>query len=158
MKTLIVYSTKYGATEKCAEILAKKLAGEVDCINLKTKNNIDLSTYETVIIGGSIYIGSIQKEVTSFCKDNLKALKNKQLGLYICCMRDEKEALDQLYSSFPQELTEKAKAKEVFGGEFTISKMSFIDRFITKKVAKTNKDTAKYLYDNIERFAELMNK
>ena len=64
MSTLIVYASKYGCTEKCVKLMSKKLNDKVDLINLKNINDIDLSKYDKVIIGGSIYIGRIQKEVT----------------------------------------------------------------------------------------------
>ncbi|SCY90797.1 flavodoxin domain-containing protein [Alkaliphilus peptidifermentans] len=157
MKTIIVYSTKYGTTEKCANSLSKKLSGEIDLVNLKSINDIDLSLYERVIIGGSIYLGRIQKEVTNFCSNNLEALKEKKLGLFICCMRDGNEMDIQLKAAFPQELVDKAIAIDAFGGEFIFDKMGFIDRFIVKKVSKTDKDTSNILETNIVDFSELMN-
>ena len=35
MNTLLVYSSKYGCTEKCAKTLSKELKDKVDLINLK---------------------------------------------------------------------------------------------------------------------------
>lgn len=157
MKTVIIYSTKYGTTEKCVNNLAEKLTGEVEIINLRTKSDIDLSLYERVIIGGSIYIGRIQKEVTNFCSNNLEALKGKKLGLFICCMRDGNEMEIQLKAAFPQELIDKAIAIDAFGGEFIFDKMGFLDRFIVKKVSKTDKDTSNILETNIVNFSELIN-
>lgn len=77
MNTLIVYASKYGCTEKCAKLLSKELYGEVDIINVKRMRDIDISKYEKIIIGGSIYIGKIQKGVTQFCSKNLHKLKEK---------------------------------------------------------------------------------
>ena len=67
MNTLIVYSSKYGCTEKCAKLIKEKLNEEVDLVNLKNVKDIDIYKYNKVIIGGSIYIGKIQKSVTEFC-------------------------------------------------------------------------------------------
>ncbi len=54
MKTLIVFGTKHGCTERCAKTLSEKFDGEVDLINLKEGKNIDISQYDKVIIGDSI--------------------------------------------------------------------------------------------------------
>ena len=35
MKTLIIYSTKYGCTEKRVKTLSERLTGEVELINIK---------------------------------------------------------------------------------------------------------------------------
>lgn len=166
MNMLIVYATKYGCTEKCAVILSEKLTGKVDLCNLKMVKNIDLSKYDKVIIGGSIYIGKIQKEVSEFCAKNLDILKEKKIGLFICCMRNGKIAETQLNSSFPKELLSNAVARESFGGEFIFKKMNFMERFIVKMVTKrdksftvldTSKDMSTISEVSINRFAQLMN-
>ena len=56
MKTLILYATKYGATEACARLLAQNLEGEVQIINIKQAKDIDLRKYDRVILGSSIYV------------------------------------------------------------------------------------------------------
>ncbi|WP_197051395.1 flavodoxin domain-containing protein [Caloranaerobacter azorensis] len=166
MGTLIVYATKYGCTEKCAVILSEKLTGEVDLYNLKTEKVLNLSQYDKVIIGGSIYMGRIQKEISDFCIKNLNLLKEKKIGLFICCMRGGDIAKAQLESSFPRELLYKAVAQEVFGGEFMFKKMSSIERFIVRIVAKldksftvldTSKDMSNVSDKSINRFAQRMN-
>jgi len=157
MKTLLVYSSKYGCTEKCAEILAEKLSGETRLINLKMDKNPDLSGYDSVVVGGPVYIGKINKEVKSFCAKNLDLLRRRRQGLFICCMAEGEQAEDELDAAFPKELLETAIAKDYFGGEFMVTKMNSMDRLIVKKIAKTEKDVSNILTDRIERFARLMN-
>lgn len=157
MKTLIVYGTKYGCTEKCARILSEKLTGEVDMYNLKGLKDVDISQYDKVIIGGSIHIGKIRKEVEEFCSEKLDELRSKKVGLFICCMRDGETAKEELNNAFPKELLASAIAKEYFGGEFIFSKMKFLDRLIVKKVSKIDKDTSNINMENINRFAQMIN-
>lgn len=157
MRTLLVYSSKYGCTEKCAEILAKKLSGETRLINLKKDKNPDLSGYDSVVVGGPIYIGKINKEVKSFCAKNLDLLKGRRLGLFICCMAEGEQAKGELDGAFRKELLETAIAKDYFGGEFMVTKMNPMDRLIVKKIAKTENNVSNILTDRIERFARLMN-
>ena len=156
MNTIIVYATKYGCTEKCAERLKEQLIGKVDLLNLKTTKTIDLANYDKVIIGGSIYMGRIQKQVTEFCTKYMDALKKKKVGLFICCMRDGDLAEAELNSAFPQELCFHVVAREYFGGEFILKKMNALDRFITKRVAKTDKDISSINENNISRFIQMM--
>lgn len=157
MKTLVAYGTKHGCTEKCATILSEKLEGKVDLYNLKETKDVELSEYDKVVIGGSIYMGKIQKEVVEFCSKNLNTLKNKKIGLFICCMRDGDLAETEINDSFPQELLACASAKGYFGGEFIFKKMNFLERLIVKKVSNIDKDTSNVLEENINRFAEMMN-
>lgn len=156
MDTLLVYASKYGCTEKCAKLVAERLNGNVDMVNLKEKKEIDLSKYNKVIIGGSIYIGKIQKEVTEFCSKYLNTLKEKPIGLFICGL--QKDAIEtEINQNFPPELLEIAEAKEYFGGEFIFEKMNFMEKMIVKKVAKTNSDISEIQEDNINKFANVMN-
>lgn len=157
MKTLIVYGTKYGCTEKCAKILSEKLTDKTELWNLKVVKDLDVSKYNKVIIGGSIYMGKIQKEVSEFCSKNLDLLKGKKVGLFICCMQDEDVVDKELNDSFPQELIASSLTKECFGGEFVFKKMSFMHKLIVKKVSKIEQDTSNILEKNINRFAQLMN-
>jgi len=157
MKTLIAYATKHGCTEQCAKVLIEKLTEKADLCNVKIIKDMDLSQYDKVIIGGSIYIGKIQKEITDFCSKNLESLKDKKVGLYICCMRDGEEVEQQLKDSFPQELLSNAISTGYFGGEFIFKKMNIMERFIVKKIVKVDKDISNILEENINRFALSMN-
>lgn len=169
MNTLIVYSTKHGSAKKCAEILAKKFTGKVDLCNLKCDSIPNLTEYDKVIVGGSIYAGTLTKDSKDFCTKNLDELKGKQLGFYICCM-NKKEAGKQINNAFPKELLDLAWAKESFGGEFKFSEMNLMEKLITKVVSKalakedasltidTKKDLSLLSEETINKFSQLMNK
>lgn len=156
MKTLIVYGTKHGTTEKCSKLLKDKLSGEVVIINIKKENMPDITTFNNIIIGGSIYMGQIQKEVKNFCIENSNVLKEKRVGIFICGL-NEKDIEAQLNNAFPKELLTNAVAKECFGGECILKNMNFFERFIMKKVSKIDKDTSKISEENINKFTQLIN-
>lgn len=157
MKTLIVYSSKYGCTEKCADFLAKELKDKPDIINLKNYKDVNLSLYNKVIIGGSIYMGKIQKEVSDFCSKYLGELKEKEVGLFICGMQEGDSINTEINQNFPKELIEMATVIKHFGGEFDFSKMSLFEKLIVKIVAKTSSNKSNILNDNIKSFAKTMN-
>lgn len=156
MNTLIVYATKHGCSESCARMLCKQLTGNVELYNLKEGRVPVLAKYDRVIIGGSIHMGKIQKEVHDFCTNNIDILFDKKIGLFVCGMLFEK-ANEELNNSFPKELLTQAIAKEFFGGEYRFNRMNYIDRLIVKKVAKVNNDVSQVKEENITRFAALMN-
>lgn len=153
MNTLIAYGTKYGCAEKCAMELSKELNHKVDLVNLKNRNKIDLSKYDNVIIGGSAYVGKIQKEVTDFINNNINELINKEIGLFICGMQEGEAMEKEIADNFPTELIKKAKSVKNFGGEFTIKKMNFMEKTIVKKIAKITSDKSDIHHDNIKKLA-----
>lgn len=160
MNTLIIYGSKYGYTEECVKKLSKKLIGAVDAVNIKKDKVPNLSTYNNVIIGGSIYIGQIQKEIKKFCTDNAEVLKEKRIGLFICCGFEE-NFQEHIKNAFNKELIDTAVTKKCFGGQLNIEKMNFIDKVITKMVAKQSakngKEGANPLPNNIDEMAQVMN-
>ena len=62
MKNLIIFTTKHGCVEKCSTLLQQKLHGETTMVNLKKDVIPDLEGFQNIILGGSIYVGKIQKD------------------------------------------------------------------------------------------------
>lgn len=156
MKTLVVYASKYGCTEDCAKYLKNKLNHESKIVNLKNLDITDLQQYDWIIIGGSIYVGKIQKEVKLFCEQNLQALLAKNIILFICCTTPE-QADDFFKSNFPAQLLEHSTEAVNFGGELRQDKMGFLDKKITAMVAKLEPREVGILYENIDLLANSIN-
>ncbi|MFZ7133943.1 MAG: flavodoxin domain-containing protein [Eubacteriales bacterium] len=169
MNTIIIYATKHGTVHQCASQLSKAISGKVDLYRINKDNFPDLSQYDAVIIGGSIYAGRIQKEIKEFCNENISELMRKKIGLFICCMLQE-NAQTNLKQSFPEDLFNAAIAKDCFGGEMKFSDMNFLEKTITKMVSKSNvkkdsqevnmdmtKDISMISEENIQRFANIFN-
>ena len=159
MKTLIVYTSKYGCTADCADYLKGKLSGDVTLADIGKSNNIPvLEEYDSILIGGSIYVGKVSKKLRMFCEDNLDVLSKKNLGIYLCCASIDQA--DEFFSSnFPPELLSTAKATKVFGGEIRLNGMSFFDKLIVKAIKKATKGdfgNFKVLSEQIDEFAEEM--
>jgi len=155
MKTLIVYTTTHGCAEKCANKLQQNLSGETELLNFKKSKPVNLENCETIIIGGSIHAGQIQKRIKKFCQGNLDILK-KKIGLFLCCMYEGEIAQKQFQDAFPTELIEHATATGIFGGEFNFEKMNFIEKTIVKKVAKVENSVSRISDEAIIQFAQKM--
>lgn len=159
MSTLIVYATKHGTTEKCARLLVDQLDDSVEIVNLETNPEPKLESYETIIIGGPIYAGKIMQSVSNFTKENSDLLSQKTLGLFICGIQEEDEGLvKELENNFPQVLLDKATVKDFFGGELYFSKMGRFERWMMKKITKTEDDISEIRLENIQAFADTLNR
>lgn len=156
-KVLVGYAGKYGCTEECARYLSEKLNGEVELRNLKEKKKIDPSSYDKIVIGGSLYAGRIQKEVRDFCLKNADVLNHGSLGLFICGTAEGEAADKELETAFPQDLYHKARAKAFFGGRITIDKLGFLEKKIVKAVAKVESDINTVSVERMDEFAAQMN-
>lgn len=137
MKTLILYGTQYGYTADCAKQLADLLEGETALIDLTRQGAPSLEGYDTVIVGGSIYMGKVQEQVSGYCAAHTGELLQKRLGLFLCCGLPENLS-QTLANSFPEELRKTAKAIGCFGGELRKSRMKPMHKFISSVMEKAN--------------------
>jgi menaquinone-dependent protoporphyrinogen oxidase len=158
MKSLIVYCSSHGTTEKAARLLSESLEGMVFTVDLKRESlKMDLSNIKNVIIGGSIHAGSIQRKVKLFIKEYHDELLTKELGLFLCCIHDGDVAIEQFNNAFPIELRKNSEAMGLFGGEFIVSKMNFLERQIVKKVNGVTTDQSNLDLEAIKEFAARLN-
>jgi menaquinone-dependent protoporphyrinogen oxidase len=157
MKTLLVYESMHGCTEKCSRRLSELLKVKPDVIRLRRAGRISLKSYQAVIIGGSIHAGTMQSRVRNFCSEHAGALKHKKIGLFICCMEEGKKAEEEFVNAFPAEMREKALATGFFGGEFDFDRMNFFQRTIVRKMKGITESVSKIREDEIEKFAALFN-
>jgi len=84
-KTLIAYGTRFGATAKSSEVIARELKEkfnhEVEVVKLsKETENIDLSNFDNVIVGTSIAMFSWTKRAKKFLKNDFS---HKKLFVFI---------------------------------------------------------------------------
>jgi menaquinone-dependent protoporphyrinogen oxidase len=154
MNTTIFYASKYGFTKKCVDYFKQNLNGNIEVFNLKNPpENIGdvIEQSDRVIIGGSVYVGLIQKEVKDFLTTHHDELLSKDLGLFMCGMRDQKEINQEINTNFPEELRNHAIFVSWLGGEFDFDKLSWIDKMIVKKIAKVNNTTTVFRQSELDQ-------
>ncbi len=157
MSTIICYMTSNGCTEKVSGLLKSKLAGEVKLANLKHEPEPDLESFSTIIIGGSIHAGRIQKKISSFCQQKEQMLLQKRIGLFICCMEEGEKAQAEFEQAYPESLRQSAAAIGCLGGEFNFERMNLIQRIIVRKVAKVSQTVSRLNQSAIDAFIEKIN-
>ncbi len=155
MNTLIIYASKTGTTEKCADQINKQLKNS-KMVNILDQNE-DINRYDLIVIGTPIRMGMIDKRIKKFLISNIESLKSKKVAYFICCGFNEnwKSYYEQ---NIPKDLLDNAIIYDTFGGEMDLQKQKGFDKFITKMVSKNtdkNKEI-KILNENIERFIKLL--
>ncbi|MGG3470596.1 flavodoxin domain-containing protein [Neobacillus pocheonensis] len=158
MKSIIVYCSSHGTTEKAVEFLKGQLIGEVLAVDLKRDHvKLELMDFDTVIIGGSIHAGNIQRRIKQFIKQHHDELLEKDFGLFLCCMREGDTAIEQFNNAFPQDLRKNSVALGLFGGEFLFSKMNYFEKQIVKKVVGVTTEQSNLDFEAIREFASKIN-
>lgn len=155
MKILIAFSTRYGTTQKCAEMLGnllKEKQHDVDVINLKLTRSISLDSYDAVAVGGSFMMFRMNSHVKKFVQRNLDKLLKMKTGLFMCGADDKWE--EEIKKGFSQQLLDSAAAKGYFGFEMLWDRMSPFFKSTMQKAFKTTEPVLKINEENIKKFAE----
>ncbi len=148
MKTLIVHSGKHGCTAKCATKIGELLNHDYSIIPVEQCSDRALISYDSIIIGSSIYMGKIDKKCLAFCLSNLEEITRKKLGLFICGM-NQHQAENIVDSCFPASLTQATRLKGFFGGEVDFNKLNVINGLMVKAVLKKDERFKKIDLKNI---------
>lgn len=150
MKSLIIYTSKHGSTQKIVDYIADKI--QADCVNLLNEQVSNLDAYDQVIIGGSIYYGSIHSMISGYIEENLDTLLTKRIALFLVCMLSEESAAEQFNNNFNEKLLNHSIADGFFGGILTKESLNPVEKLVTSFVFK-NVDTFDQIYfDEIDKF------
>jgi len=152
MATLILYASKHGAAKEIAGRIAGKIEGAVMC-DLKQSDIPALSDFDCVIIGSSLYAGSMRGEAKAFIAKNADELCGKSVGLFLSGFSVSDSDFEK---NFPPKLLQAAKAKAFLGGIFDPQKATAIERFIIKIVMKKAAYIERIDDDAIAKFADAM--
>jgi menaquinone-dependent protoporphyrinogen oxidase len=143
VKALIVYGTRYGATELTANEIADVFRQEgldVKVVNLKDEEVKDISDYDLVLVGSGIKIKKWTKEPEKFLKKFQKELANKKTAIFISCGAkyplDEKADVETEIEYARTNYLEGKAAKYnlqpialgLFGGVYNFNKMGWFFR------------------------------
>ena len=134
MQTVILYATKHGAAREIAARIAD-CVGNAQLCDLKQGDIPDLTGFDCVIIGSSLYAGSIRKEAKAFLAQNAGILRDKKLGLFLSGMAGS-DTSKYFTDNFPADIRAAAIASAFLGGIFDPQKANKMERLIMKAVTK----------------------
>lgn len=132
-KTILIYNSTYGSTEKYARWIAKRL--DADLSTSKNFKPDSFDKYDIIIYGGSLHAAGIKG--FSLITKNYERLRNKIVIVFAvgCSPVKEKTLQDVIQHNFIGELKDKLRLF-YFRGAFDYSKMNFIDRTMMKMMRK----------------------
>jgi menaquinone-dependent protoporphyrinogen oxidase len=142
VRVLIAYRSRYGTAEECAGELRRRIHAATELADLRTAHRIEVSGFDAVIVGGSIYGGRIQRQVTDFCEGQREELEARPVALYLCCLHQGALAEAQLRDAFPGWLLERAFAAVLPGGALHQGRLSFLDRLLVRGVTRGVRDVS----------------
>lgn len=129
VRTLILYESKYGFTEKIAKNLALILGPARCCRTLQF--NEDSKNYESVIICTPIYSESVDNDVLEYVLKNAEWIREKKVVLICTCIQENME--DKYLKPLRDILGDSVISQYSIGGELTLGKLSKNDYALIKE-------------------------
>src|SRR4030095_16649293 len=148
MKTIILYKSKYGATRQYAEWLS--LETGVPAIPIGEFDVANLSGFDTVILGTSVYIGKLL--ISNWLAKNWYALQNKRLELFLVSgtpQNEREKLIPYVRSSVPKEIFNQLSLTFLHG-KLVMKELSWLDRLLVRmgsRIAEKKNPADKIIMD-----------
>jgi menaquinone-dependent protoporphyrinogen IX oxidase len=141
-KVLIVYGTRYGATEGTSEEIAKVLRSEgldVRVVNARKEKIKDISGYDLVIVGSGMQMAKWTGAAEKFLRNFQKELSNKKVAIFVSsgaqALIEHEKKTEEIERARKQYLEDKAVkynlhpiSMVIFGGVWDFNQMFFLFR------------------------------
>ncbi len=169
MKALIVYGTRGGSTAKIADEIGKVLGEQGYDVTVKDARDargVDVSAFDLVIVGSSVWATQWKRQATGFLRRNAKKLAGKKIALFSSGMAgDDPSKMDYANQSIAKTAAKfpaiRPLALAYFGGVVDFNSKSFVARLMAgamkKDFEKKGIDTSRPVdhrdWDTIRRWA-----
>lgn len=135
-KTIVVYKSKYGSTEKYAKWISEET--QADIFKAKEVNVEKLKEYDTIVYCGGLYAGGILG--FSLIKNNFSKLCDKKLIIVAvgATLKKEDASEEVKNHNLPEEMKDRVLFFLLRGG-LNYKKMNIIDRLLMFLLVKSIK-------------------
>jgi len=134
-KVLVVYGTRYGATEGTSEEIARVLRSEgldVSVVNAGREKVKDASGYDLIIVGSGIQMGQWTGAAKKFLQKLQKELPSKKVAIFVSSGAQTPEETENARKQYLEDRAAKHGlhpiSMAVFGGVWDFNKMFFLFR------------------------------
>jgi menaquinone-dependent protoporphyrinogen oxidase len=144
-RILLAYTSKAGSTGEVANVIAAVLREKDMAVDIRLIKNVsDLSSYQAVIVGSCIRMGSWLPEAVDFVKKNQPVLSKIPTAYFLTCATLGENTPENRQKVAVALDSASALVKPIstglFGGKMDFSKLSLFDRFVAKMVGSTEGD------------------
>jgi len=129
LKTLVLYSSKYGSTRDAARIISL-ITGPARYCSVD-EFIPEYMEFDFIVVGTPIYQGKVDPSVVEFVDKNRAWLKEKPFSLFCTCL-DKTGGLDQL-GQLQEFITAKAMSLKAIGGRLRIDDLDENDHDLIKE-------------------------
>ncbi|MCE5214216.1 MAG: pyridoxamine 5'-phosphate oxidase family protein [Methanobacterium sp.] len=130
-RTVIIYESEYGTTEKTAKYLSLILGPAIYCKTTEFKD--EYKDFDFIIIGSPVYSGKFLTKITEFINENISWLNEKNIALFSISL-SIKDGIENLMEI--EKLMKNVVSKKALGGKLELNKLNKKDSDALKIFSK----------------------
>ena len=171
MRSVIIFSSTDGQTKKICEVIKENLLNKDEhrLVSIENVSDVNIESYDSIIIGASIRYGKHNSKVTNFVKQNINFLQKKKNAFFSVNVVARKKGKDTPETNpYVQKFLNKTKWKpnklSVFAGKVDYPRYNFLNKqvirfimFITNGPTDITKTYEFTNWDNVKNFAKEIN-
>ena len=171
MRSVIIFSSTDGQTKKICEVIKDNLLNKDEhrLVSIENVSDVNIESYDSIIIGASIRYGKHNSKVTNFVKQNINFLQKKKNAFFSVNVVARKKGKDTPETNpYVQKFLNKTKWKpnklSVFAGKVDYPRYNFLNKqvirfimFITNGPTDITKTYEFTNWDNVKIFAKEIN-
>jgi len=170
-KILIIYSSTLGQTRKIGDRLGQEIeqkGHQVTLVSIEDESQVDLQTFDKIVIGASIHYGKHSSKIIGFIDRNKLLLDSKPNAFFsvniVARNPDKNQPGNNPYlRKFLKQIAWNPRELAVFAGKLEYPKYSFFDRlmirlimFITKGPTDPNTVIEYTDWEQVEAFGQVI--
>ena len=136
MKGVVIYKSKYGATQQYAQWIGAEL--NLPVFETEELDVVMLNSYDFIVAGSSVYVGKML--IKKWLKEKLDILWHKKIFLFVVSGTPihKRDKLDRyVTASVPEEVRNRMDI-HFLPGKLVIKELSLFDRLLIKAAARMN--------------------
>jgi len=136
-KILVAYASKCGSTGEVAQAIGQALCAHGATVDVRRVEEVgDVTGYDAFVVGSAIRMGAWLPQAKSFVEANAAHLRTAPTAFFTVHMLnlDDSEESKSARAAYvaPMHAILTPQAEAFFAGKLDMSKMSFLDRMISK--------------------------
>lgn len=134
LKTLILYDTRHGFTDRCLQLLVGELPAGADLWPVRQRPGIpDWTAYDAVLVGGPVYFGRWSPRLQGLVNRHARDLAaHPRVGAFVVSLSPRAAALKYLDAALPADLVPRLGHVACFGGGVTWAELAWWERALLK--------------------------
>jgi menaquinone-dependent protoporphyrinogen IX oxidase len=147
-KWAILFGSRYGSTRDASLWISEGMGGIADAFD--ARENPDLSSFDSIIVGSGIYMGKIDQHLETYLMRNSVLISNRIKALFIVCGAGNSPRAQAFLDVLAKSCQVKPPLTKIFSGRITKRLLSEEDYKIQEEVFKRRNEPFED-YDRLKR-------